>query len=180
MEKEQPINCWCGREANVYTSVYSHRIHVSCSKTDDHVPWSDGYTRTGGYDDENSAIRGWNRKMQQMINLLKLPETAIYVKEHSGHILGRVFVERFNGGQITEVIPPEVEYNGLSGLLALHGYTPVSVLDIVNYREIEWEGIEYNRLYRKGTALYRFNEWFKCGTRNSVLIQEIGIIKGVD
>ena len=38
-----------------------------------------------------------------------------------------------------------------------NGYTLISVLDIVNYQQIKWEGIEFNRLYIKDGILYRFN-----------------------
>ena len=40
-----------------------------------------------------------------------------------------------------------------------NGYTLISVLDIVNYQQIKWEGIEFNRLYIKDGILYRFNYW---------------------
>ena len=40
-----------------------------------------------------------------------------------------------------------------------HGYCHIPVLDIVNYAEIQWEGIEFNRLLAKDGVLYRFNNW---------------------
>lgn len=40
-----------------------------------------------------------------------------------------------------------------------NGYTLISVLDIVNYRQIQWEGIEFSHLYIKDGILYRFNYW---------------------
>lgn len=33
-------------------------------------------------------------------------------------------------------------------LLAEYGYSAINVLDYSNYNDIEWEGIEFNRLFK--------------------------------
>nr|WP_024835441.1 hypothetical protein [Clostridium sp. 12(A)] len=57
-----------------------------------------------------------------------------------------------------------------------NGYQKVDVLDIENYKDIQWEGIEFNRLFMKNNVLYRFNEWNVLYPYKSLNIQEIGLI----
>lgn len=58
-----------------------------------------------------------------------------------------------------------------------HGYTTINPLDIENYKEIKWEGIEFNRLLTKDGILYRFNGWVGCYPYESCEIEEIGRIE---
>lgn len=56
-----------------------------------------------------------------------------------------------------------------------NGYTLISVRDIVNYWEIQWEGIEFDHLYIKDGIFYRFNYW--VGERypyTGIEIEEVG------
>lgn len=57
-----------------------------------------------------------------------------------------------------------------------YGYFNVSVLDIENYKSIEWDGIEFNRLLRKENTLYRFNNWIGEYPFTGIEIEEIGKI----
>lgn len=58
------------------------------------------------------------------------------------------------------------------------GYTAVNPLDIENRKEIQWEGIEFNRLISKSGVLYRFNGWLGPYPYNrGIQIEEIGTIR---
>lgn len=57
-----------------------------------------------------------------------------------------------------------------------HGYSRVHVLDIENYNEIPWDGIEFNRLLEKDGVLYRFNGWIGEYPFGGIYIEEIGTI----
>ena len=57
-------------------------------------------------------------------------------------------------------------------------YKHVNPLDIENYKGIEWEGIEFNRLYTKDGKLYRFNEWVGQYPYKAIEIEEIGELQG--
>lgn len=59
-------------------------------------------------------------------------------------------------------------------ILEKQGYKHVNPLDIENYKGIEWEGIEFNRLYTKDGKLYRFNEWVGQYPYKAIEIEEIG------
>lgn len=63
-------------------------------------------------------------------------------------------------------------------ILEKHGYKHVNPLDIENYKGIEWEGIEFNRLYTKDGKLYRFNEWVGQYPYKAIEIEEIGELQG--
>lgn len=63
-------------------------------------------------------------------------------------------------------------------ILEKQGYKYVNPLDIENYKGIEWEGIEFNRLYTKDGKLYRFNEWVGQYPYKAIEIEEIGEIQG--
>lgn len=62
-------------------------------------------------------------------------------------------------------------------ILEKQGYKHVNPLDIENYKGIEWEGIEFNRLYLKDGKLYRFNEWGGQYPYKAIEIEEIGSLK---
>lgn len=64
-------------------------------------------------------------------------------------------------------------------ILEKQGYKHVNLLDIENYKGIEWEGIEFNRLYTKDGKLYRFNEWVGQYPYKAIEIEEIGELQGV-
>lgn len=59
-------------------------------------------------------------------------------------------------------------------ILEKHGYKHVNVLDIENHKSIQWEGIEFNRLYTKDGILYRFNNWVGEYPYKVIEIEEIG------
>lgn len=63
-------------------------------------------------------------------------------------------------------------------ILEKQGYKHVNPLYIENYKSIEWEGIEFNRLYTKDGKLYRFNEWVGQYPYKAIEIEEIGEIQG--
>ena len=44
-------------------------------------------------------------------------------------------------------------------VLKQNGFVYVNVLEIEGYESIKWEGIEFNRLFARDGALWRFNEW---------------------
>lgn len=62
----------------------------------------------------------------------------------------------------------------VGSILEKHGYKHVNVLDIENHKGIEWQGIEFNRLYTKDGKLYRFNEWVGQYPYKAIEIEEIG------
>ena len=56
------------------------------------------------------------------------------------------------------------------------GYLSINPLNIEAYKEIEWEGIEFNNLFAKDGVLYRFNNWLGTYPYDRVEIEEIGTI----
>lgn len=62
----------------------------------------------------------------------------------------------------------------IGSILEKHDYKHVNPLDIENYKCIEWQGIEFNRLYTKDGILYRFNEWVGEYPYKAIEIEEIG------
>ena len=66
----------------------------------------------------------------------------------------------------------------VGSILEKHGYKHVNPLDIENYKDIEWQGIEFNRLYTKDGKLYRFNEWVGQYPYKAIEIEEIGELQG--
>lgn len=67
----------------------------------------------------------------------------------------------------------------VGSILEKHGYKHVNPLDIENYKGIEWEGIEFNRLYTKDGILYRFNNWVGEYPYKAIEIEEIGKLQVV-
>lgn len=67
----------------------------------------------------------------------------------------------------------------VGSILEKHGYKHVNPLDIENHKGIEWEGIEFNRLYTKDGKLYRFNNWVGEYPYKAIEIEEIGELQGV-
>ena len=61
-------------------------------------------------------------------------------------------------------------------IMQREGYLSINPLDIEAYKEIEWEGIEFNRLFVKDGVLYRFNNWLGTYPYDRVEIEEIGTI----
>lgn len=41
-----------------------------------------------------------------------------------------------------------------------YGYKGILIYKLSNYKDIKWEGIEFNRLMEKDNILYRFNCWY--------------------
>ena len=58
-----------------------------------------------------------------------------------------------------------------------NGYRHLDALDIKNGADIQWEGIEFNRLLEKGGKLYRFNGWLGRYPYKDIEIEEIGTVK---
>ena len=67
----------------------------------------------------------------------------------------------------------------VGSILEKCGYKSVNVLDIENQKDIQWEGIEFNRLYTKDGILYRFNNWVGEYPYKAIEIEEIGKLQGV-
>ena len=67
----------------------------------------------------------------------------------------------------------------VGSILEKCGYKFVNVLDIENQKDIQWEGIEFNRLYTKNGILYRFNNWVGEYPYKAIEIEEIGKLQGV-
>jgi len=55
-----------------------------------------------------------------------------------------------------------------------YGYRKVNVLDIENYENIQWEGIEFNRLFAKDGILYVFKHWLGKFPFEGIVLEEIG------
>ena len=67
-------------------------------------------------------------------------------------------------------------YGSVNTLLAEYGYNSINVLDYDNYKNIEWEGIEFNRLFKRDNIIYRFNYWMgEAYPWDGAEIEEIGI-----
>ena len=60
-------------------------------------------------------------------------------------------------------------------LLNEYGYFKTNVVNYDNHRNIEWDGIEFNRLFKKDGIIYRFNRWLgKEYPWDAIEIEEIG------
>ena len=58
-----------------------------------------------------------------------------------------------------------------------NGYRHLDALDIKNGGDIQWEGIEFNRLLAKDGVLYRFNNWIgEYPFSEGIEIEEIGTV----
>ena len=55
-----------------------------------------------------------------------------------------------------------------------YGFKRVPVLDIENYNEIQWEGIEYNRLLERNGVVYRFVGWLGKYPFDGIIVEKIG------
>jgi len=64
----------------------------------------------------------------------------------------------------------------VGAIMQREGYLSISPLKIENYKEIKWEGIEFNNLFMKDGVLYRFNNWLGTHPYDRVEIEEIGTI----
>lgn len=68
----------------------------------------------------------------------------------------------------------------VGSILEKHGYKHVNPLDIENYKDIEWQGIEFNRLYIKDGILHRFNEWVGQYPYKEIDIEIIGVVENIE
>lgn len=84
----------------------------------------------------------------------------------------KAFIQRT--GKITSLAGSGKKNPAAFDIAAQYGYKSVNVLDLDNYQDIIWEGIEFNRLLAKDGVLYRFNEWFGKYPFDGILIEEIG------
>ena len=66
----------------------------------------------------------------------------------------------------------------VGSILEKCGYKSINILDIENQKDIQWEGIEFNRLYTKDGILYRFNNWVGEYPYKAIEIEEIGKLQG--
>lgn len=57
-----------------------------------------------------------------------------------------------------------------------YGYNHIPALDIENYNEVSWDGIEFNRLLTKDGLLYRFVRWIGEYPFSGIIIEEIGTV----
>lgn len=83
-------------------------------------------------------------------------------------------------GRVIELHPVKTQ-NPVSAYTVAeeNGYRHLDALDIKNVGDIQWEGIEFNRLLEKGGKLYRFNGWLWRYPFNDIEIEEIGTVKEV-
>ncbi len=81
-------------------------------------------------------------------------------------------------GKVIELHPVKTQ-NPVSAFTVAeeNGYSHLDSLDIKNGGDIQWEGIEFNRLLEKGGKLYRFNGWLGRYPYKDIEIEEIGTIK---
>lgn len=56
-----------------------------------------------------------------------------------------------------------------------YGFRKIAVLDIENYNEVPWDGIEYNRLLQRDGVLYRFVEWLGRYPYDGIIVEKIGV-----
>jgi hypothetical protein len=55
-----------------------------------------------------------------------------------------------------------------------YGYKHISALDVKNFNEVPWDGVEYNNLLEKGGILYKFVEWLGHYPFDGIVIENIG------
>ena len=81
-------------------------------------------------------------------------------------------------GKVIELHPVKTQ-NPVSAFTVAkeNGYRHLDALDIKKVGDIQWEGIEFNRLLEKGGKLYRFNGWLGRYPYKDIEIEEIGIVK---
>ena len=58
-----------------------------------------------------------------------------------------------------------------------YGFKHVQALDIENRQEIQWQGVEFNRLYALDDELWRFNEWYGVYPFDGIVLERIGTIE---
>ena len=63
-----------------------------------------------------------------------------------------------------------------SDIAATCNYKPVNPLDISNFKDIHWRGIEYNCLLERDGILYKFVEWLGHYPYPGIVVEEIGSI----
>ena len=81
-------------------------------------------------------------------------------------------------GKVIELHPVKTQNPvGAFTVAEENGYRHLDALDIKNFGDIQWEGIEAARLLEKGGRLYRFNEWLGRYPYKDIEIEEIGTIK---
>ena len=84
---------------------------------------------------------------------------------------------RRSGRKIVLSMPiPQTKVYDAAVVWEANGYAAVNPLDIENRKEIQWEGIEFNRLVSKDRKLYRFNGWVGLYPHSRIEIEEIGTI----
>jgi hypothetical protein len=64
--------------------------------------------------------------------------------------------------------------NSASEMGDAYGFKHIDVLDVENYGEVLWEGIEYNRLLQRDGVLYRFVEWLGRYPYDGIIVEKIG------
>ena len=88
------------------------------------------------------------------------------------------YVNIRRAGKVVELHPVKTQ-NPVSAFTVAeeNGYRHLDALDIKNGGDIQWEGIEFNRLLEKGGKLYRFNGWLGRYPYKDIEIEEIGTVK---
>ena len=64
--------------------------------------------------------------------------------------------------------------NSASEIGDAYGFKHIDALDIENYGEVLWDGIEYNRLLQREGVLYRFVEWLGRYPYDGIIVEKIG------
>lgn len=65
---------------------------------------------------------------------------------------------------------------GAQDVANCYGFKKVDPYDIDDLDSILWEGIEFNRLFKKDGVIYRFNEWTGEYPFDGIELQEIGFV----
>lgn len=87
------------------------------------------------------------------------------------------FVENRTGKKTMLYGTPKDMYDA-TNVCKSNCYNWINVLNIENYKDIEWHGIEFNRLFTKENKVYRFNEWAgnPRDINRAIEIEEIGFL----
>lgn len=63
---------------------------------------------------------------------------------------------------------------GASEIAEEYGFKHINPLDIENFNEVSFVGIEFNRLLKKNEMLYVFVEWLGVYPFDGIIVERIG------
>ena len=86
-------------------------------------------------------------------------------------------VELNRAGRKIELCSKDQRFADAFEIIKENGYERVNALDVENWKDVQWEGIEFNRLFVKDGIFYRFNNWLGEYPYKSVEVEEIGRVK---